>query len=296
MTTTSRLQPVTVGVDASRARATTAVEHGAALARALDVSLRLVHASALPFEGVAFTPHEVDAAREEAAAILLRASDIAHRVAPDLAVTTRPVLGSATLTLESASKDSSALVLVRRETRGAERLLTGSTSSWIATRAACPVVVVPAGVHPSFTGPVVVAIDADSPSHAALMYAFETARREHADLQVLHAARSGGAEQGRRGVGETIAGWGAEFPDVEVTVRTVEASTVDACAEATRGARLLVLGRHRTTGRRAPWTRSIAKAVLARTACPVVTVPHDEVDLAYHPTPRAMAAPGGPVY
>ncbi|MGH1564334.1 universal stress protein [Mumia sp. DW29H23] len=296
MTTTSRPQPVTVGVDASRSRTLTAVEHGVPLARALDAPLRLVHASALPFEGVAFTPYEVDAAREEAAAILVRAADDAHRLGPDLAVTTHPVLGSATLALESASKESSALVVVRRDARTAERLLTGSTSSRVATHASCPVVVVPAGVRPASTGPVVVAIDADSPSHAALTYAFEAARRARTDLLVLHAAHRGGATQGQRGVGETLAGWREDYPEVEVHTRTVEASTVDACADATRGARLLVLGRHRTTGPRAPWTRSIAKAVLSRTACPVVTVPHDAVDLAYHPTPRAMAAPGGPVY
>lgn len=296
ITTVRAPHPVTIGIDSSPSRTETGLRYGIAQARMLDVPLALVHASALPFEGVTFTPYEVKAAREEATEVLERAAMRARYLAPDLKVTVRPVLGSAAVALESVAKESSLLVVVRRDAGVADRLLTGSTSSRIATRASCPVMVVPCDTAPSKTGPVVVAIDADSPSHGALTYAFTVARRTGADLVVLHATARGGFEQGRRAVGETIAGWREDYPEVEVTTRTVEASAPAACADATQGARLLVLGRHRTTGRRLPWTRSVAKAVLDQTTCPVVTVPHDEVDLAYHPRPRAMQASGGPVY
>lgn len=297
MTSTPRtMSPVTVGLDADEQRTTTALLHGAMLARTLGAPLRLVHASSLPFEGAAFTEYEVRAARDEAADLLSRGAEIAENLAPDIAVTIVPVLGSATLALENVSKDSAAVVVVRRGAGRTERLLSGSTSSRVATHASCPVVVVPPGARPPQSGPIVAAIDADSPSHGALEYAFTLAHRTRADLVVLHAVARGGAEQGMRAVGETLAGWGEDFPEVAVTRRTVRASTVDACADATRGARYLVLGRHRTTGRRAPWVRSVAKAVLGRTVCPVITVPHDAVDLAYHPRPRAMQAPAGPVY
>ncbi|MFD1824223.1 MULTISPECIES: universal stress protein [Mumia] len=297
MSTTARApHPVTVGVDSSRARTETGVRHGIALARMLDVPLSLVHASALPFEGVAFTPYEVTAAREEATDVLARAATLARYLAPDVPVQVHPVLGSVALALETVSKDSSMVIVVRRDASIADRLLSGSTSSRIATRAACPVMVVPCDTDAPAAGPVVVAIDADSPSHGALTFAFARARHTHADLVVLHATARGGTEQGRRAVGETVAGWREDYPEVEVTTQTVESSASDACASAAQGARLLVLGRHRTTGHRMPWTRSVAKAVLAHTACPVVTVPHDAVDLAYHPRPRAMQAPVGPVY
>ncbi|WP_194846466.1 universal stress protein [Mumia zhuanghuii] len=295
-TTTRAPQPVTVGVDASPSRTETGIRHGVAMARMLDVPLSLVHATAWPFEGIAFTPYELTAAREDASAILARAATKARYLAPDLRVEVHPVVGSAALALESASTQSSAVVVVRRDAGVADRLLSGSTSSRIATRAACPVVVVPGDIDPPTTGPVVVAIDADSPTHGALAFAFARARHVHADLVVLHATARGGAEQGRRAVAEMIAGWRADYPEVEVTTLTVEGTASTVCAEAAHGARLLVLGRHRTTGRRMPWTRSVARAVLAHTPCPVVTVPHDAVDLAYHPRAAAMQPSGGPVY
>jgi nucleotide-binding universal stress UspA family protein len=206
------------------------------------------------------------------------------------------VLGSATLALERASEDSSAVVVVRRAGGFGERLLSGSTSSHVATHASCPVVVVPFGARVGAVGPVVVAVGADSPAHAALAFAFKTARDTRTDLVVIHAVARGDTEPGRRALAETLAGWCDEYPEVTVTAQTVEGATVEACADAARDAGLLVLGRHRTIGHRAPWTRSIAKALLATTTCPVVTVPHDAVDLVYRPVSRAPHASSGPIY
>jgi hypothetical protein len=82
----------------------------------------------------------------------------------------------------------------------------------------------------------------------------------------------------RAEVSEVLAGWGEEFPDVEVTRRLVFDDTDEGCLAAAREAALFVLGRETHAGIKGLFGHPILTEIARHTRGPSVVVPNDWKD------------------
>ena len=114
------------------------------------------------------------------------------------------------------------------------------------------------------------------------------------DRGVSQATGTDGDERSLRAVCEkvlTVAAFEAQVvSDIDVTCETLAGDPTSRLVEASRAARLLVLGRRiRRRWAGAPgW--SVGAAVARRAACPVIVLPHDSASV--DPSPVARAGPG----
>ena len=94
----------------------------------------------------------------------------------------------------AAAAESSVVAFVGTRGRGRIGNLLGSSIPHVLHRAPCPVLVVPARTEPVAPYPrVVVGVDGSEWSRAALLWAYELARLEHAELVAVHAVNRGDA-------------------------------------------------------------------------------------------------------
>ena len=128
---------------------------------------------------------------------------------------------------------------------------------------------------------------------------FEAAVSREAELVVLHASAATTRERydipietvdewresAEVMMGETLAGWADQYPDVTVLRLIEREHPAEALVAASNAADLLVVGRHGRGGALSmPPVGSVARAVLAGSGCPVAVVP-DQEPAAHHPTP-----------
>jgi nucleotide-binding universal stress UspA family protein len=85
-------------------------------------------------------------------------------------------------------------------------------------------------------------------------------------------------EQGTRlNLAEILAGWKADYPDIDVETFLLAGPPRDSVASVSADAQLLVVGVP-YRGREFPrWIRSVARAVLERATCPVAVVPQQHL-------------------
>lgn len=180
-------------------------------------------------------------------------------------------------------------VVVGPRVSGLQRLMTGSTSSGLAARAACPVVCVPSTWDPDARAAgVVVGVDGSSGSVQVLSAGFEAARELDCGISVLHAWRPVGQYDAVIVEGTLVDRWRAEateqlteltenvrseYPEVPVTLRAEYQSTKLALAEASRAAGLLVIGRHGGSVPLGLSLGSVARSMIHSAHCPVEIVP-----------------------
>ncbi len=294
---------VVIAVDGTE-EADRAIRYGVGEARREGREIRLVHviheavplAPMLPLFGTD-TLHAVGTrVLAEAEARVRELADPGIRVEEVLA---RGARANAIL----AHAADAALIVLGTRRSSMQRLWTGSTTTGVAARAQCPVVGVPAEWTPTEHKRVVAGIDGSPASSAVLHAAFAAAADRGADLVVLHAWRPTGqydaAIGGRVGaeawerqtepaVWALVAGWRADYPDVEVRVDLRYRNVAVALAEATRDADLLVIGRR---GDRAPFGLALgskARTMLRVGVCPVEIVPAPAADR--HEFPRQAAS------
>ena len=184
---------------------------------------------------------------------------------------------------------------------GIVRFVLGSTSTAVAAKATCPVLSVPVAwtAATPARGRVVVGVDGSGPATAALRAGFEAAVSREAELVVLHASAATTRERydipietvdewresAEVMMGETLAGWADQYPDVTVLRLIEREHPAEALVAASNAADLLVVGRHGRGGALSmPPVGSVARAVLAGSVCPVAVVP-DQEPAAHHPTP-----------
>jgi nucleotide-binding universal stress UspA family protein len=275
-----------VGIDGSSSAAS-ALDTAAAEALALGVPLRIVHAYVWPifYASLANVPYR-SSDWEPAPAITATVDATARRVAsehPGLVVQTSVLTGGGGVVLVEASADASLVVLGGRGVGGLAGLLAGSVAPYVASHAHCPVIVVrngqttmPAGGHVS------VGVDGTPSSLTALRFACEWASRRGAAVEALHAVEPDlfdepAPELDQRTPAEVrLDRWVGEirrdFPAVDVRPVVVRASAADALMEASRSARLVVVGsRHR--GEVASLVLgSVGFGLIRRSACPVAVV------------------------
>ena len=137
--------------------------------------------------------------------------------------------------LVTASKDAWMLVVGSRGMGAFGRAVLGSVSSGVVHHARCPVAILHAdeAQSPDRTSPVLLGIDGSPASEAATALAFDEASRRKVDLVALHAWSDVGVfpvlgmdwheyeDEGHEVLGERLAGWQEQYPDVHVRRRIV---------------------------------------------------------------------------
>lgn len=251
---------VVVGVDGSP-ESRLAADWAAGEATARGRGLTLVHAVLPPVGSSSFGPSmpvglNVMAEIREGALAELDAI-AAALPAPD--IRTHVEIGSPSGTIIGASETASLVVVGSRGQGGFKGLILGSVSTQVATHAVSPAVVVRALPDPGADS-VIVGIDGNPGSTAAIEFAFEMASRHGWRLVAVHAwevpaydvlvvpTTTGSiplddlsAEEARMSA-ETLAGFKADYPDVIVEESIVHGSARTAIIEAAAQAALVVVG------------------------------------------------------
>lgn len=282
--------PVVVGVDGSR-RSLDAVKAAAAEAVLRHRPLRVVHAFVWPTLGIAASPglagSSLQAFRDQAAAILDEALQLAEKVAPDTSITAQIVNGGPGQVLRDESRRAALLVLGDRGLGGFSELLIGSVAEQAATHAACPILVVRGDRRPD--GPVVVGVDGSAVSVRALDFAVEQAALRGAELVALHVWTGNsttdlndtlpmsyefwsGDQEEERVLAEALAGLAQQYPDVPIHREVVRGSARRVLVERSRRAQLIVVGSHGHGGVAGLLLGSVSQHLIHHAACPAVVV------------------------
>ena len=285
---------VVAGVDGSPS-SMSAAEAAAEEAGLREAPLRLVHAYHWPTAPVGgarlvYEP-DVDALRGMAERFMADAASRARAVAPDIEITTDLLWGEALKVLVRLSHRAALIVVGSRGLGSFTGLLLGSVAVHLVAHTHCPVQVVRGRPHPA--GGVLLGIDGSPAAQPSVDFAFDEAALRGCGVIAMHAwsgwstpaqppqdssmpyaYEPGMLRDGEeRLLAEALAGSREERPDVPVERRTVERRPREALIEASRTARLLVVGARGRGGFAGLLLGSVSQAALHHAACPVVVVP-----------------------
>ncbi|WP_426512792.1 universal stress protein [Dactylosporangium sp. McL0621] len=292
---TYRYGPVVAGFDGS-------AHSLGALRWAADEACRCTRTLQL----VTVLPEEAD--ETPARDIAQRAAEEARRWRVGIAAIAEIRHGSPTDVLRELAQDARLVVVGGQGANAAEDRPTGSVSRALAARADAPVLVVHAAdrwAGPEATlplaAPVVTGFDGSDSGRRALRLAFEEAAARglrlvvvqawaHPDLWRPGSVRGCDLSAHERVVHEALceatARWHADFPLVDVEVRSEPGDAVRALAVASQWAGLMVVGTRCPADRVQPDSPSVAGRVLQHAACPVL-VAHGPAEAS---APRVMHA------
>jgi len=286
--------PIVVGADGSQ-ESLRAVEWAAQEAELRGLPLRIVSAAALlprmsEHQTASGVPTVADTVVNDRDRALAAATERATALAPDILVDADGLTGSPAQALVEAGSGASMLVVGFRGVGAFAALILGSASRYVASHAACPVVVVREETTAA-ARQVGVGVGDPASSSAALAFAFEEASLRKASLIAVHASEAGGGDVGRAAralarpgaghpLGEEIgrqleallADWRTRYPDVQTSYDVVYGHPGRALVGLSARADLVVLGRHRADGL-LPGPGAVRHAVLNHAHGPVVTVP-----------------------
>ncbi|WP_031077855.1 universal stress protein [Streptomyces sp. NRRL S-118] len=203
----------------------------------------------------------------------------------------------------AAGDEAELLVLGSRGLGGLAGFLAGSVSLAVLGRARRPVVLVRPHTHrasgaddPSRAedpaGEIVIGLDVASPGDEVLAFGFAAADRYACGLRVLHSwavptiygpdmwgalplLMTEVAQDARRALDEALAPWTDKYPDVPVVRECHQGRPAQALAEASRDARLIVVGRRNRSARIGTHIGAVTHAVIHHSLAPVAVVPHD---------------------
>lgn len=220
-----------------------------------------------------------------AAEILERARGAALDVVPSLEIESHLGVGGRIQQLLAFAGQARLIVLGSPSPRSFDRIWTGGTVTAVASRSACPVVVVPADRESAeVRGRIVIGVKSPERVVELLDTAFPLAEQLDAELVVVHTWLVDGVYDAIIADRTTAARWQYEheltekglaphreaFPTVPVRVFVRHESPAHALVRASRGAdRLLIL----RSGRGPVHLGRTARAVLRDARCPVEVVP-----------------------
>jgi nucleotide-binding universal stress UspA family protein len=273
-------RPVVVGVDGSTASAA-AVDVAAVEAIALGVPLKIVHAYVWPmfYASLANVPYrstDWEPSEETWATVNAVARRVANRH-PELPLQTAVFAGGGAPVLVDESAHATLVVVGARGAAGFAGLLGGSVASHVASHARCPVIVVPARTNPD-SGRVCVGVDADERSHDALRFACDWARRRGATVDAIHVVGGKGltgvaARRAAQMLDSVAAEAQREFPTVDVRPVLSNANhPAEALVEASRTARLVVVGSRERGELLSIALGSVGHGLIRRAVCPIAVV------------------------
>lgn len=274
--TTPRTIRVVVGYDGSTS-SRTAMEAGAARARALEVPLLLV--CSIEMAEAATAEMFLQSARDTLAAAADRCRTSGVQV-----VRTATMVGSATAALLEVAEPGDLLVVGTHGHRPVARVLLGSTSSSLVTLARQPVLVARAGTAGP-GAPVVVGVDGSASSVDAVQVAAREADRAGVPLRAVIAVppvvdaagfTSGPdhrqLQEAEAAVAEALAGLPERYPDLQVERVVTQTHPVVALVRASRQAALVVLGSRGRGTLRSVLLGSVSREVVQRADAPVLVV------------------------
>lgn len=284
---------VVVGVDGS-ASSLAAVEAAAREARLRRAALKVVHAFFWPAMHVPLGPSPLGppegGIQNMVDRLVTEAVEHARTAAPEVEVSHAVVMGEPLTVLEAQSRAAELVVVGSRGMGGFVGLLVGSTAVHLAAHGRCPVLVVRQEAHTD--GPIVLGVDGSAPGAEAVDFAFAEAALRTVPLVALHAwttwnaplpapqvasmpyANPPGAldQEEETLVSAALAGRQEHYPDVAVEHRVVHGQTREALIEASRSARLIVVGARGRGGFAGLLLGSVSQALLHHAHCPVAVV------------------------
>ena len=283
-------KPIVAATDGSE-DSLRAVDWAAREAVLRGAPLRIVSAAALlprMIGGHAMSDYDTvaDNIRTHRDQALAAGTERAAKAAPGLLVDADRLDGPPAHAVTEAGSGALMLVVGSRGTGAFAAMILGSVSRYVATHAACPVVVVREEIGTAHRQ-VGVGVGDLEHSRALLDYAFEEAVLRNASVMVLHAwhppqsaisqaglAPAGAAadvfqEEAARELEGLLDGWRGKYPDVPVSQDVVHGHPGRALAGLSARADLVVVGRH--LAHHGPGT--VIHAVLNHAHGPVVTVP-----------------------
>jgi nucleotide-binding universal stress UspA family protein len=291
-------KPIAVGYDGSDS-SELALDWALEAARSRGTSVLIVHGvhplvDAWPAFGGYAGPDPgllTRAAEQTVAAGVARA----HKTAPEVAVDSRIVTGTAASALIDEPDGAEMIVVGSRGLDSFSELLVGSTGIELAAHAPCPVVVIHPGNADIEPGPeagrIVVGADGSPLSDEALGFAFEEASLRAHGLTAVHAWQTPNFDVPGKGapipayvladefqgeelqvLTDALAVWRQKFPAVDVRQVVVQANPATALVAASAGAELLVVGSRGRGGFRSLLLGSVSHAVLHHAHCPVAVV------------------------
>ena len=273
-------KPVIAGTDGSPESAR-AVQWAAREAMLRGASLQLLAVPALPPRMTSSPADRESVAgtiEESTNQALAAAAQSVSETAPGLAVETHLRAGSPAEELVEAGNGALMLVVGSRGSGGFSAMILGSVSRYVATHAACPVVVV-SGETTSGEREIVVGVHDPDQAGPALDFAFEEAALRKARLVAIHAWNWSGpgsseapseAESRLEGL---LATWRDKHPGVEARAEVMHAHPGKVLAGASARADLVVLGRHPADGPHTRGIRSVTHSVIGHAHGPVASVP-----------------------
>ncbi|MFT4085750.1 MAG: universal stress protein [Gordonia sp. (in: high G+C Gram-positive bacteria)] len=283
---------ILVGVDGSP-EAINSVRWAASAAVAEGAELKIVAAYTTTTSdyapGLVIPQDVIDAIRGEVSKYVQDAAAVAREVAPDTKISGSIVEGDAARVLLELGEDASMIVIGSRGRGGLKGLFLGSVSTSVAAHAHGRVAVVPSAAKP-VDGPVVVGVDDSKISDPAVAEAYRQAglRNEKLvavhtwtplDADALHGFGLGPdeiaemSEQAVEAVAERMAGYGEDYPDVEVERVVIPEEPANAILEAAGDtASMIVMGSRGRGGFTGLLLGSRSQKVLHNAKVPVMIV------------------------
>ena len=284
---------VVVGIGADARRARGALRYAAQEANRRRAGVLLFHACTPSWSLGSLEPVLPLEEREKKGMMILRtaAKRLRPLLEPGLQVGRHVFQGTAVDGLLSMSTSASLIVVQRRGVSSLRHLTTGSTSSTLAARATCPVVIVRQDHDLAGGSGVVVGVDDAAHAVQALPTAFEEALLRKTTVTAVHVWSSENAltaygwepqmsermadlqDRARKELVETVAGHAQHFPGVVVHHEVVEGPVVAALLRVSESAQLLVLGRHGRSHVGSLALGGVVRLCLSAARCPVVVTP-----------------------
>ncbi|WP_405859214.1 universal stress protein [Streptomyces sp. NBC_01515] len=210
--------------------------------------------------------------RDEAGPVLAFAASRVHERHPALPVETRAVEDGVVRALARESADAVLTVIGTRGLGTLTGLVCGAVSARLATRAHGPLLVV-RGERPHLDRcDVLLGLEADTGTTAAL-YALDEADRRGARLRVLHSGTHRHPPVELPSPIPATSPGRERRPSPEAESRTIRTAPAHALVEATKDAAVVVIGSHRPGSRDGGHLGPVADALLHHSHCPVVVVP-----------------------
>jgi len=284
---------VFVGVDGS-ADGDTAIRWAARDASMRSLPVTLIQVVAASPANSMMGPHGTMTQRQEDQAhqIIERARRIVGELdgQKPAEVHTEVTYAAVVSALIDASKDAQMVVVGSRGRGGVGRQMPGSVAWGLIKHAHCPVAVVhdpgTAQLEINHRAPVLVGIDGSPASEAATALAFDEASRRGVPLVALHAWNDVGVfpllgmdwrkyrDQGQEVLGERLAGWHEQYPEVHVRRRLVCDLPARWLLDESKNAQLVVLGSRGRGGFPGMRLGSVTSRVVRSARVPVIVVPH----------------------
>ena len=268
---------IIVGVDGS-AEAEAAAKWAVGEAELREDDVLLVHAYEVPLLPSSGMAAAIAQGRQRHQALLDKVAGTLV-VPPRMHLDQRIEIDSPESLLLRLSERAELTVLGQDHRALSGRMPLGHTASTVASMSRHPVVAVPrAWTAPAGDRrPVAVAIDGLQSSSSTLGFAFTEASLRQAPVLVVHSAPLSelamGEQDTRLNLAEILAGWKADYPDIDVETFLLAGPPRDTVASVSADAELLVVGVPYRGREFTRWIRSVARAVLDRATCPVAVIP-----------------------